>query len=92
MFEKHPEFPGIIVDWFVSTLIKTPGQAAADTVASAPILDQLERPGGAARVAQQLTEARRKDPKAQLFPEVALDILGSDHLRAGEAKVALAIF
>jgi pimeloyl-ACP methyl ester carboxylesterase len=92
MFEKHPELPGIIVDWFVSTLIKTPGQAAADTVASAPILDQLERPGGAARVAQQLTEARRKNPKAQLFPEVALDILGSDHLRAGEAKVALAIF
>jgi len=92
MFEKHPELPGIIADWFVSTLIKTPGRAPADTVASAPLLDQLERPGGVARVARQLAEARSKDPKAQLFPEVALDILGSDHLRAGEAKVAIAIF
>jgi tetratricopeptide (TPR) repeat protein len=92
MFEKHPELPGIIVDWFVSTLIKTPGRAPPDTVASAPILDQLERPGGVARIAQQLTEARSKDPKAQLFPEVALDILGSDHVRAGEAKAAIAIF
>ena len=35
MFKVHPELPGIIVDWFVTTLIKTPGHAAADTVASA---------------------------------------------------------
>ena len=34
MFKVHPELPGIIVDWFVTTLIKTPGHAPADTVAS----------------------------------------------------------
>jgi len=33
MFKVHPELPGIIVDWFVTTLIKTPGHAPADTVA-----------------------------------------------------------
>src|SRR5437868_8042196 len=30
MFKPHPELPGIIVDWFVTTLIKTPGHAPAD--------------------------------------------------------------
>ena len=35
MFKVHPELPGIIVEWFVTTLIKTPGHAPADTVASA---------------------------------------------------------
>jgi len=70
LFKIHPELPGIIVDWFVTTLIKTPGHAPADTVASAPILDQIRMPGGVAQVTQQLTEARRRDPKAQLFPEI----------------------
>jgi hypothetical protein len=35
LFKVHPELPGIIVDWFVTTPIKTPGHAPADTVASA---------------------------------------------------------
>jgi hypothetical protein len=44
MFEVHPELPGIILDWFVTTLNKTPGHAPADTVASAPILNQIRMP------------------------------------------------
>src|SRR5439155_9966569 len=68
MFKVHPELPGIIVDWFVTTLIKTPGHAPADTVASASVINQIQMPGGVAQVTQQLIEARRKDPEAQLFP------------------------
>src|SRR5439155_655994 len=30
LFKPHPELPGIIVDWFVTTLMKTPGHAPAD--------------------------------------------------------------
>ena len=52
MFKPHPELPGIIVDWFVTTLIKTPGHARADTVASAAILNQIAMPGGVAQVTQ----------------------------------------
>jgi len=37
LFEGHPELPGIIVNWFVNTLIKTPGHAAADPLAAAAI-------------------------------------------------------
>ncbi|HLN03825.1 MAG TPA: hypothetical protein VK335_31350 [Bryobacteraceae bacterium] len=92
MFKVHPELPGIIVDWFVTTLIKTPGHAPADTVASAPIINQIRIPAGVAQVTQQLMEARRKDPQVQLFPEITVDILGADHLRAGEAKAAIEIF
>src|SRR5207245_7316246 len=73
LFKPHPELPGIIVDWFVTTLIKTPGHASADTVASAAILNQIETPDGVAQVTQQLIEARRKDPQVQLFPEITVD-------------------
>jgi dienelactone hydrolase len=92
MFKIHPELPGVIVDWFVTTLIKTPGHAPADTLASAPILTQLAQPGGAAQVTQQLMDARRTDPLAQLFPEITVSIIGQDHMRANEMKAALEIF
>ena len=86
LFKVHPELPGIIVNWFVTTLIKTPGHAPADTVASAAILNQIRAPGGVAQVTQQLMEARRRDPQVQLWPEVNLDIIGADHLREGESE------
>jgi dienelactone hydrolase len=89
LFQVHPELPGIIVDWFVTTLIKTPGHAPADTVASAAIINQIRMPGGVAQVTQQLMEARRKDPEAQLFPEIAVSIIAQDHMRAGEPKLAV---
>jgi len=92
LFKVHPELPGIIVDWFVTTLVKTPGHAPADTVASAAILNQLETPDGVAQATRRLTEARQKDPKAQLWPEVTVDIIASGHLREGDAKIAIEIF
>jgi alpha/beta superfamily hydrolase len=92
MFKPHPELPGIIVNWFVTTLIKTPGHAPADTLASAGIIDQIRKPGGVAQVTQQLTEARRKDPEVQLFPEITVSIIGQDHLRAGEPNLAIEVF
>ena len=39
---------------------------------------------GAAQVTQQLMEARKRDPKTQLFPEVSLDIIGSGYLFQAE--------
>jgi len=85
MFKPHPELPGIIVDWLVTTLIKTPGHAPVDALASAAILNQLWTSEGVARVKQQLMEARRRDPQVQLWPEVNVDIIGEDHVREGES-------
>lgn len=94
MFKPHPELPGMIVHWFVITLIKTPGRGVADTVASADVLNQLEFGGstGIALVKQQLLEARKKDPQAQLFPEVSAAKIGEDYQRAGDVKTALEVF
>jgi dienelactone hydrolase len=91
MFKVHPELPGIIVDWFVTTLIKTPGHAPADTVASAAIINQIRTPGGVVQVTQQLRDARRRDPEAQLFPEITVSTIGQDHMRAGEPKLAVEV-
>jgi tetratricopeptide (TPR) repeat protein len=92
LFQVHPELPGIIVQWFVTTLIMTPGHAPADSLAAAALLNQLQNPGGAVQVEQQLLEPRKKDPQAQLWPEVAVDIIGEDYQRVGDIKAAIEIF
>jgi dienelactone hydrolase len=85
LFQRHSELPGTIVDWFVTTLIKTPGHAPVDGVASAAILGLIDSPGGLDSARQQFIEARRRDPKAQLWPEVNVDIFGEDHMRQAAA-------
>jgi tetratricopeptide (TPR) repeat protein len=92
LFQPHPELPGIIVHWFVTTLLKTPGHAPADTLAAASLLNQLQTPGGAVQIKQQLIEARKKDPQAQLWPEVAVDIIGENYQRVGDIKNAIETF
>ncbi len=92
MLKGHPELSGIIERWFVATLIETPGHAAADSLATASTLNQLQTPGGAHQVMQQLVEARKIDPQAQLWPEAAVDIIGEDYQRAGDLKNAIETF
>lgn len=97
MFPVHPELPGLITDWYVTTLIKTPGRAPVAKVApvilpEARNLDLIDQPGGAAKVAARLAEARKGDPKATLFPEAMVNIMGYDHLQAGDTKTAIEIF
>jgi hypothetical protein len=92
MFKPHPELPAIIVDWFVTTLIKTPGHAPADPIACATTINQLRMPGGPKQVTQQLTEARKNDPQAQLFPEITASTIGQDFMRDGDVKSGIAVF
>jgi len=96
MFPVHPELPGIIVDWYVTTLIKTPGRAPATKDAPAipaevHILDQIDQPGGAAKVRQHLEETRKHDPKATLFSEANVNFVGYDHIQSGDIKGAIEI-
>ena len=44
------------------------------------------------QVKQQLVEARKKDLQAQLWPEVAGDIIGEDYQRVGDIKNAIEVF
>jgi dienelactone hydrolase len=97
MFRVHPELQEIIVDWYVTTLIKTPGRASAaakDAPSMPPeihILDQIDQPGGAAKVGQLLEETRKHDPKATLFSEANVNFVGYDHLQSGDTKGAVEI-
>ena len=80
------------MQWLVTTLIKMPGHAPADSLAAASLLNQLQTPGGAVQVKQQLVEARKKGLQAQLWPEVAGDIIGEDYQRVGDIKNAIEVF
>ena len=69
MFKAHPELMKQITDWYVTTLIKTPGHAPASKVAFTPsqeviALSMMDQPGGAAKVSAMVDETRQKDPKA----------------------------
>jgi dienelactone hydrolase len=96
MFPVHPELPKMIVDWSVATLLKTPGKApASKDQASVPeevkVLDQIDQPGGAAKVAQTLEQARQGNPQAFLFTEDVVNLMGYDHLQSGDIKGAVEI-
>jgi tetratricopeptide (TPR) repeat protein len=49
-------------------------------------------PGGVEKARRQLIDAREKDPKAQLWPEISISIIAQGDLRAGESKAATEIF
>ena len=96
IFPVHPELPTLITDWFVTTLIKTPGHAPVPKDAP-PIsqdfaaLDLIDQPGGVARASRQLAAARRHDAKATIFPEDLVNILGYERLQSGDTKSAVEI-
>ncbi len=95
MFKTHTDLPATIVDWYVQTLIRTPGSApATGKIKPAPpeILEIIDAPGGAQRVSGQLAEARKKDPKASLFNPVLVNNLGYAHWHEGDFKGAIEIF
>jgi dienelactone hydrolase len=96
MFKVHPELEKAIVDWYVTTLIKTPGRAPAPKDASAVpqeirTLDLIDQPGGAVKVEKSLQEARQRDPHATLFPEAIVNLLGYEHLQSGDTAGAIEI-
>ena len=92
IFQTHPELPAIIVHWFETTLLRTPGHAPADAVAAAPLLAEVEFNNGISRAEQQLIDARKKDPRAQLWPEISMSIIAQNYQRAGDLKNAIAVF
>ena len=91
LFKGHPDLPAIIVDWFVTTLIKTPGHAPAETLACATTINRLQA-GEVDQVTRQLKELRKKDSQAQLFPEIVASIIGQDSQREGDVKSAIQVF
>jgi dienelactone hydrolase len=94
IFAAHQELPASIVDWYVQTLVKTPGNAPVNAARHGDppvILKLIDSPGGAEKAAQQLAAARQKDPKAKLFDEGLVNAIGYEHLQEGDNKGAVEI-
>lgn len=96
MFPYHPDLPKMIVDWYVTTLVRTPGRAAVakdNPPVPQPVhmLETIDQPGGAAKATQMLAEARQHDPKAVLFDEAVVNFMGYEHLQSGDIKGAVEI-
>ena len=97
MFTPHPELNGLLLNWFKTTLITTPGHAPANRHSTelrkqGSVFAILDSPGGAVKLSEQLAVARRKDPNAQLFSESAANIIGYEHLQDGDTTGAIQIF
>ena len=98
MFAPHSELSSLIVNWFDTTLLKTPGRPPENRAgtnappAGMSILETIDEPGGAAKAAELLAQARKSDPKVTLFPEGIANLIGYEHLQAGDNKGAIEIF
>jgi dienelactone hydrolase len=97
MFPVHPELMDAIVEWYVTTLIKTPGQAPAVKDPSAISqeirnLGLIDDPAGVAKLSAMLAAAPKGGSKGELFPEVVVNLTGYEHLQAGNTQLAIEIF
>jgi dienelactone hydrolase len=96
MFAAHKELPDVIAEWCAATLMNPPGSAPKTN--GAPLgpqvlrtLELIDQPGGALRVAKMLEQARESDPKAALFSEIIVNLLGYEHIQHGDTRGAVEI-
>ena len=96
IFSVHPDLQTAIVEWYVTTLIKTPGRGPVSNDKPAiPIeiqtWDLLDQPDGPAKLALMLSESRQRDPKAPFISEQVIESFAGERFEAGEIKQALEI-
>ncbi len=95
IFGRHPELPKTIVAWYVDTLLKSPADPKAPVkLKHSPTADfwaALNSPGGAAKAVAIYHQATKKNPRAYLFPESALNLAVYARIQATETKEAIAL-
>jgi len=96
IFGPHPELVQQIVAFFVDTLITYPvNPKVAVTPRKTEVSEfwaMANEPGGAARAAQLFHDARKRDPKALMFAEIPVNLLGYNRLQTGAKEDAIALF
>jgi dienelactone hydrolase len=96
IFGPHPELPKQIVAWYTETLVtRVADPAVAVPPAPSPVRDFWRNARNAETVpaaVKMFQEVRARDPQVVLFPEAVLNLLGYEHLQAGETKAAIALF
>ncbi len=96
MFVAHPKLMKQITQFYVTTLITTPGHAPVLKSNFKPseevkVLSMIDQPGGPAKVEQILEETRKKDSTANLFPEPLVNLIGYELLQAGKNQDAVEV-
>lgn len=98
MFAVQNELPNVIADWFLATLEnkserapKTNGQAMDPRMLDN--LELIDLPGGAGadQVAKSLSLGRHGGAEAAFLPEFIVNIIGYEHMQAGDIKGAVEI-
>lgn len=96
IFGPHPELVDQIVSFYVDTLVKSPVDLRSPVkrrkTEAFAFWDVMSQPGGAAKATTVFHEARKRDPKAVVFPEFVVNLLGYARLQAGDKQEAVELF
>jgi dienelactone hydrolase len=96
IFGPHPELPKQIVAWYADTLVKNPADpSSAVKVRQTPLREFWEKASAPERVpaaVQLFYDTRLRNPRAVLFPEGQLNLLGYEYLQAGRITEAIQLF
>ena len=96
IFGPHPELVKQIVDFYIDTLVTAPVDLKAPVTPRKTTASEFwaaaSEPGGAARSAEIFHDARKKDPKAFVFAEFPVNLLGYAKLQAGDKDGAIELF
>jgi dienelactone hydrolase len=96
IFGPHPELVDQIAAFLVDTLVTSPVDLKAAVTprktAASEFWTLVNQRGGATKAAAVFHEARQRDPKAYVFPEFAMNLLGYGRLQAGDKEEAIELF
>jgi dienelactone hydrolase len=96
IFGPHPELPKQIVAWYEDTLVRRVADPSAGvTPKRTPAREfwrNAEHPKTVVDAVKIFHDARAADPRAVLFPEVVLNLLGYQHLQQHRTKEAVELF
>jgi dienelactone hydrolase len=96
IFGPHPELVDQIAAFLVDTLVTSPVDLKAAITprktAASEFWGLVNEPGGATKAAAVFHEARQRGPKAYVFPEFPVNLLGYARLQAGDKDEAIELF
>ena len=96
IFGPHPELVDQIAAFLVDTLVTSPVDLKAAVTprktAASEFWTLVNQPGGATKASAAFHETRKRDPKAFVFPEFPVNLLGYARLQAGDKEEAIALF
>lgn len=96
IFGPHPELVHQIVSFLVDTLVTSPVDLKAAVTprktAASEFWTLVNEPKGASKAATVFHEARQRDPKAFVFPEFPINLLGYARIQDGAKDEAIELF